>query len=138
MNNYPPQDPPLKVSCNRRMFLLGTATTFAGAFLAACGSDPTAELEAATVPVGSGVIVGSFIIAQPREGYFLAFSSTCPHQHNPITEIDGAIARCTSHDSEFSLLDGSVVAGPSRDPLTPSQINHDSGTLRVKNLPRRQ
>lgn len=53
--------------CSRRMFLLGTATTFAGAFLAACGTEPDQEVAATEVPVGSSVILGSVIIAQPTE-----------------------------------------------------------------------
>lgn len=119
------------LSCNRRMFLLGTATTFAGAFLAACGSNPSVEVAATEVPVGSAVIMDSFIIAQPTEGNFLAYSSTCPHQNNPITEVEGEIVRCTAHNSEFSIVDGAVLAGPSRDSLIPSQLKESGGTLSV-------
>lgn len=113
------------------MFLLGTATTFAGAFLAACGSKPGTELAATEVPVGSAVILDSFIIAQPTEGNFLAYSATCPHQRNPITQVEGDIVRCTSHNSEFSILDGSVISGPARDPLVPVEMNEQAGQLSV-------
>ena len=75
------------------MFLLGTATTFAGAFLAACGSEPAVEVAAADVPVGSATIFDGFIIAQPTEGTYVAYSQTCPHQRNPITEVEGDTVR---------------------------------------------
>ncbi len=118
-------------SCNRRMFLLGTATTFAGAFLAACGSEPPVEVSAADVPVGSATIFDGFIIAQPTEGNYVAYSQTCPHQRNPITEGEGDTVRCTYHDSVFNIADGSVVSGVSRDPLIPAKLEQDGDTLSV-------
>ena len=119
------------MTCNRRMFLLGTATTFAGAFLAACGTAPTAEVAATEVPVGSAVIIDDVIIAQPTAGTFVAYSTTCPHQNNPITEVEGDTVRCTNHDSVFNIADGSVVSGPSRDPLYPAKLEQSGGTLSV-------
>lgn len=115
------------------MFLLGTATTFAGAFLAACGSNPTAEVAATEVPVGSAVIVDSFIIAQPTADNFVAYSATCPHQNNPITEVEGENVRCTAHNSVFSTVDGAVLEGPSRAPLTSAQVQDEAGTLSLNN-----
>ena len=50
------------------MFLLGTATTFAGAYLAACGKEPSAEIAATEIPVGSAVMVDKVIFVQPTEG----------------------------------------------------------------------
>ena len=51
-------------NCSRRMFLLGSATTVAGAFLAACGEEPSVEVAKAEVPVGSAIIADGFIIAE--------------------------------------------------------------------------
>lgn len=118
--------------CNRRMFLLGTATTFAGAFLAACGSEPALEVAATDVPVGSATIFDGFIIAQPTAGSYVAYSQACPHQRNPITEVEGATVRCTAHNSVFHTSDGSVVSGVARDPLTPAELEQDGETLRVR------
>ncbi|MGP6174195.1 Rieske (2Fe-2S) protein [Corynebacterium sp. A21] len=115
------------------MFLLGTATTFAGAFLAACGSNPTAAVAATEVPVGSAVIIDSFIVAQPTAGNFLAYSATCPHQNNSITEVEGENVRCTAHNSVFSTVDGAVIEGPSREPLTAAQVHGEAGTLSLSN-----
>lgn len=113
------------------MFLLGTATTFAGAFLAACGSEPAVEVAAADVPVGSAVIFDGFIIAQPTAGSYVAYSQRCPHQRNPITEVEGDTVRCTYHNSIFDIRDGSVISGVARDPLTPAQLEQTNGTLSV-------
>ena len=56
------------IKCSRRMFLLGTATTFAGAYAAACGSSPSAEIAATEIPIGSAKIVDGVIFTQPKEG----------------------------------------------------------------------
>ena len=49
------------IKCSRRMFLLGSATTFAGAYAAACGSSPSAEIAATEIPIGSAKIVDGVI-----------------------------------------------------------------------------
>lgn len=119
-------------SCSRRLFLLGTGTTIAGALLAACGNEaPTAEVSEADVPVGSAVIVGDFIVAQPKEGRFVAYSAACPHQRSKITKVQGDTVMCTAHGSVFRIDDGSVVSGPSRDPLYPASLSESDGTLNV-------
>ncbi|AWB84949.1 Rieske (2Fe-2S) protein [Corynebacterium liangguodongii] len=100
------------MTCSRRLFLLGTATTFAGAFLAACGQEPTGDIAKTAVPVGGSVILDKFIIAQPSEGHYVAYSATCPHQFQKITVAQGDTVRCTAHGSTFNIADGSVVSGP--------------------------
>lgn len=120
-------------TCSRRMFLLGSATTFAGAYLAACGKEPSAEIAATEIPVGSAVIVDKVIFSQPTEGEFKAYSQTCPHQHSLITKIEGMTATCTTHYSSFDLATGEVTGGPSPKPLTEYGIENDGGT--VKNVP---
>ena len=117
------------LSCSRRMFLLGTATTFAGAFLAGCGTTPSEEVATTQVPVGSAVIVGDVIIAQPTAGNFVAYSTTCPHQGNKITQVDDGTVTCTAHNSVFDIADGAVLDGPARDPLTPGKATVDGDTV---------
>ncbi len=114
------------------MFLLGTATTFAGAFLAACGTEPTSEVAATEVPVGSSVIVGHFIIAQPTAGQYVAYSARCPHQNNFITEVEGENVRCTAHNSVFSTIDGAAISGMTNQPLRPAQLSRDNGQLTAR------
>lgn len=117
--------------CSRRMFLLGTATTFAGAFLAACGAEPEVAVATTEVPVGSAAIFDGFIIAQPTAGNYIAYSQTCPHQRNPITEVEGDTVICTYHNSVFNIADGSVVSGVARDPLVPAKLEQAGETLSV-------
>ncbi|MCS5480029.1 Rieske (2Fe-2S) protein [Corynebacterium sp. YIM 101645] len=123
--------PESRFTCSRRMFLLGTASTFAGVFLAACGATPSVEVAAADVPVGSAVIFDGFIIAQPTAGTYVAWSQQCPHQRNPITEVEGDTVICTYHNSVFDIRDGSVISGIARDPLTPADLEQTGGTLNV-------
>ncbi len=118
------------MTCNRRLFLLGTATTFAGAFLAACGSEPNEEVAKTQVPVGSAVILDRFIIAQPTAGNFVAYSAVCPHQGSKITQVldDGSV-RCPNHGSVFDLETGAALAGPADKPLTTATLTEEGDTL---------
>ncbi|APT87932.1 Rieske (2Fe-2S) protein [Corynebacterium flavescens] len=117
--------------CSRRMFLLGTATTFAGAYLAACGKSPSAEIAATGIPVGSAIIVDKVIFAQPTAGIFKAYSQTCPHQGNLITKVEGSTATCTSHYTSYNLIDGSVISGPGTKPLEEYGIDNDGTTVKT-------
>lgn len=118
--------------CNRRLFLLGTATTFSGAFLMACGSADPLEVPADDVPVGSAKIYDDFIITQPVAGQYLAFVNKCTHKGNRITKVDGDKVRCVEHRSEFSIVDGSVISGPARGALATAQLTQDGDTLHVE------
>lgn len=115
--------------CSRRLFLVGSATTVAGAFLAACGKPATAEIAATEVPVGSAVIVDKLIIAQPTEGEFLAYSTVCPHQGNPISQVNGDTVRCPSHGSSFDIATGDPVEGPAQSGMTPAPVRQEGDTV---------
>ena len=121
------------MTCTRRMFLLGTATTFAGAFLAACGEPPSEEVAKTDVPVGGAVILDRFIIAQPTAGEYVAYSAVCPHQGAKITEArpDGTV-RCTNHGSVFDIATGDPVSGPADLPLTTATLAESGDTLTVE------
>ncbi|RAV31465.1 Rieske (2Fe-2S) protein [Corynebacterium heidelbergense] len=131
------------VPCSRRAFLKGvavtTAATASGALLAACASEKTvAKAKAAQVPVGGAVFVDDWIVAQPKEGTFTAFSNVCPHARGKIDhteEVNGVqVAVCPKHGSEFSLSDGSVLKGPSRDPLTAAKgVTKNGDSVEVSN-----
>ena len=102
-------------TCSRRAFLLGTATTFAGALLVACGSSGT-KTAANDVPVGSAIM----------------YSTVCPHQGSPITQVSGDTVKCTRHGSVFSIKDGSVISGPSQAGLSPKEFSKDGDSIVVK------
>lgn len=116
-------------TCSRRLFLLGSATTFAGAFLAACGSPAPTEIAEADVPVGSAVIVDNVIIAQPSAGNYVAYSTLCPHEGARITKVEGGEVRCMKHGSTFAIEDGAVLTGPAEKPLQPVAVTNNGGTL---------
>ncbi|MEJ5997962.1 Rieske (2Fe-2S) protein [Corynebacterium sp. H130] len=113
------------------MFLIGTATTFAGAVLAACGSEKAGDIAIKDVPLGSAVLVGEFIIAQPEAGVYKAYSNVCPHQGAAINKIEGDTAICPKHNSVFKLSDGSVTSGPARGAMAPAKLTKEGDQLHV-------
>lgn len=121
------------MTCSRRLFLLGTASTFAGAFLAACGEAPSEEVAKTAVPVGSAVILDRFIIAQPNPGEYVAYSAVCPHQQQKITVVDGENVRCTAHGSVFNTANGEVISGPATTGLTTAALEETGDQLTVSN-----
>lgn len=96
----------------------------------AAGSSGGEKLVAvADVPKGGGVIKGDFVITQPSEGTFKAFSKVCTHQGCPITEIDGGTMNCKCHGSKFSIEDGSVQSGPAKKPLPETEVKVDGDSI---------
>jgi nitrite reductase/ring-hydroxylating ferredoxin subunit len=75
----------------------------------------------ADVPVGSALIVDGTVLTQPKAGEFVGFSTVCPHAGCAVSGVDGAQLRCPCHGSTFGL-DGAVISGPAREPLTPAPI----------------
>jgi Rieske Fe-S protein len=123
----------------RRGVLRGAAVSgLALPVLAACGGDEAApgssapetssgngggaSVPTADVPVGGGTIVKDadenvFVVTQPAEGEFKAFSGICTHQKCPVTELAGDEIVCNCHGSRYAVADGSVVGGPAPAPL---------------------
>ena len=100
-----------KFTCSRRGFLLGTATTAAGALLAACapGSD-VERVAAADVPVGGGTVVG---------------------QGGRINAVRDGVMICPDHNSHFDIETGDVVSGPSRQPAGTAKLGSEGQELIV-------
>jgi nitrite reductase/ring-hydroxylating ferredoxin subunit len=111
------------------MFLLGTGTTLAAAYLAACGKEPSAQIAAKEIPVGGAIMIDEVIFAQPQEGVFKAWSRRCTHQNQMITEVEGLTATCTAHFSQYNLEDGTLIQGPARGPLQEYGVRNDGGTV---------
>jgi len=72
----------------------------------------------AQVPVGGGVIVSdqNVVVTQPTKGTFEGFSATCTHQGCVLASVASGTINCGCHGSQFSITDGSNVAGPSGSP----------------------
>jgi nitrite reductase/ring-hydroxylating ferredoxin subunit len=83
---------------------------------------PIVALDA--VPVGGGVIVAEhgLVVTRPVEGDLLAFSSLCPHAGCQVRAVAAGTISCFCHGSRFRIGDGSVVGGPSAQPLTPVPV----------------
>lgn len=121
-----------KFTCSRRGFLLGSATTAAGALLAACapGSD-VERVAAADIPVGGGMVVGEYVVTQPEEGVFKAWSVRCPHQGGRINAVRDGVMICPDHGSHFDIETGAVVSGPSREPAGAAKLGSEGQELIV-------
>ena len=121
-----------KFTCSRRGFLLGTATTAAGALLAACAPGSGVErVAAADIPVGGGTVVGDYVVTQPEEGVFKAFSARCPHQGGTINAVRDGVMICPDHNSHFDIETGDVVSGPSRQPAGTAKLGSEGQELIV-------
>jgi Rieske Fe-S protein len=95
------------------------------------GSGPS--VAKSKVPVGGGAILedADYVVTQPSEGTYKAFSKICTHQGCPVSEIaDGAI-KCNCHGSEFSIKDGSVIKPPATAPLKESSVTESGDNLVV-------
>ncbi|MEJ5997934.1 Rieske (2Fe-2S) protein [Corynebacterium sp. H130] len=122
------------MTCSRRIFLLGTATTLSGAILAACTKlehepEHIAKFETTEIPVGGAVTFGNFFVAQPKEGLFKAYRAECTHQGGSVEIFENGKGRCREHNSTFDLETGEVTWGPARDPLKPAKITNKGKTL---------
>ena len=82
--------------------------------------------------MGSAIITGDAIIARPTADEYKVYSTVCPHQGSPITQVSGDTVKCTRHGSVFSIKDGSVISGPSQAGLSPKEFSKDGDSIVVK------
>lgn len=130
---------------NRRTVLKGAGLTalvgITGAGLAACSTDPQPQtpaepappesIDADDVPIGSGRVTGEYVVTQPNEGDFRGYSAICPHQGCKVTVVKQENIVCQCHGSTFSIYDGSVTGGPSKDPLPAAPVTVSGATVEV-------
>ncbi|MFC6083371.1 Rieske (2Fe-2S) protein [Sphaerisporangium aureirubrum] len=85
----------------------------------------------ADIPKGGGKIFKAekIVITQPSDGEFKAFSSICPHMQCPVGSVSGGSIVCHCHNSKFSIADGSVQEGPSKEGLAEKPIKVDGGNI---------
>ena len=78
----------------------------------------------ADVEVGGGVILddADYVVTQPKEGEFKAFSKTCTHKGCPVSEVAGGTINCKCHGSKFSIENGSVANPPASKPLAEAGV----------------
>ena len=120
----------------------GTVAVIGGSVAATSGCSPEEEeaakmqdanLPASDVPVGSGTVIeDTYVITQPKDGEFFAFSSVCTHQGCQVTRITEEAIICPCHSSNFSVTTGEVISGPAEEPLPKYEVSESGGTLTVK------
>lgn len=83
------------------------------------------------IPVGGGVIraAAKVVVTQATAGTYRAFSAVCQHQGCIVDTIDGKKIVCPCHGSAYSIVDGSVVNGPTTKPLIPMTATTDGSDL---------
>jgi nitrite reductase/ring-hydroxylating ferredoxin subunit len=134
----------------RRNVLLGAGAVGALGVLAACGGDggtgggtttpPGAPTTASTpeviktedIPVGSGKVIKTqnVVVTQPAAGNFKAFDATCRHMGCQVGSVTSTI-NCPCHGSRYSIQDGSVVNGPTTQPLPAKTVNISGDIITV-------
>jgi nitrite reductase/ring-hydroxylating ferredoxin subunit len=93
----------------------------------------TVLAQVSDVPVGGGKILAdkSVVLTQPTQGTIKGFSSICTHEGCPVSRIDGGDIVCVCHGSRFRIADGSVAAGPARQPLPPVNVTVEGGAVKL-------
>jgi Rieske Fe-S protein len=109
----------------------GTDTGAEGAGGNDVGGGAGETVNASDVPVGSAVIVGNLVVSQPTVGQYRAFSAVCTHQGCLVSRVEGDEIRCTCHNSAFSAVDGSVLAGPATRSLTAKTVTVAGSSLTI-------
>lgn len=91
---------------------------------------PKVIASTASVPLGSGVIIGDIVLTQPAKGVFHGLSAICTHQGCTVNKVADGTIDCPCHGSKFNL-DGSVANGPAKTPLPakPISVQGDSIVL---------
>ncbi|QWC85313.1 Rieske (2Fe-2S) protein [Nocardioidaceae bacterium] len=141
----------------RRGVLAGVAGVGGACLLAACGSSSGGSsssgsgsasagegdvgstgtgVPVAEVAVGGGVIVGDvdapYVVTQPTEGEFKAFSAVCTHQSCTVSSVSSGTIVCACHNSEFDATTGEVLGGPAPSPLPELSVTQEGDTLVVQ------
>jgi Rieske Fe-S protein len=84
------------------------------------------------VAVGGGVVVDEkYVVTQPTDGEFKAFSAICTHQGCTVGGVeDGAIV-CPCHNSHFDISTGNPVSGPAQEPLSSAELTTSGDNIYV-------
>jgi cytochrome b6-f complex iron-sulfur subunit len=91
------------------------------------------QVEQTQVPVGSAIIVPGakpYVVAQPTQGQFVAFSASCTHRGVTVNAEPGSTTLiCPAHGSQFNGATGQVLKGPAKEPLPSVPVASADGVL---------
>jgi Rieske Fe-S protein len=95
------------------------------------GGGAAALASTGEIPVGGGKVFAAekVVITQPSAGEFKAFSAVCTHMQCLVDRVANGTIDCPCHGSEFSVKNGSVVAGPAPSPLPAQSIKVADGKI---------
>lgn len=95
------------------------------------GAGSGALASTSEIPVGGGKVFAAekVVVTQPAAGKFKAFSAICTHQQCTVDQVANGTIDCPCHGSEFSVRNGSVVAGPAPSPLPEKSITVAGGKI---------
>jgi Rieske Fe-S protein len=89
--------------------------------------EPAADAltSAGEVPKGGGTIFEDeqVVVTQPTAGEFKCFTAVCTHRGCVVSSVEDGSINCACHGSRFSIIDGSVEAGPASSPLSEVPIS---------------
>ena len=110
-----------------------TAPSSPPASSARAASPSGSAVAAADIPVGGGVVLSEadYVITQPTAGDFRAFSKFCTHKQCPLASVGGGTINCMCHGGRYSMVDGSVQAGPPPKSLPPAEVSVKGGWVVV-------
>jgi nitrite reductase/ring-hydroxylating ferredoxin subunit len=83
--------------------------------------------------------VNGIIVFRINEDSFSAFDRACPHdwdhadEPRVFVEDNRIILTCEKCGSQYNILDGSVITGPSKYILKQYRTHYDGWSLRVRN-----
>ncbi|GIF12009.1 Rieske (2Fe-2S) protein [Actinoplanes teichomyceticus] len=83
----------------------------------------------ADVPAGGGIIQGDYVITQPKQGTYKAFTKICTHQGCEVGEVKNGTINCPCHGAKFSIETGSPVSGPAQKPLAETKVKVDGDNI---------
>ena len=109
----------------------GGGTTTAGG--ATSAGSAGIKIPLSDIPVGGGVIraADKVVVTQATAGQYKAFSAVCQHMGCIVGSIEGKNIICPCHGSTYSIVDGSVVKGPTTKPLIPKTASTEGSDLVV-------
>jgi cytochrome b6-f complex iron-sulfur subunit len=91
------------------------------------------KVQESQVPVGSAIIVPGakpYVVAQPTQGQFVAFSASCTHRGVTVNAEPGSTTLvCPAHGSQFNGATGQVLHGPAKEPLPSVPVASADGVL---------